>query len=83
MNSNNQNLINQIIYRAKYRGTKEMDIFLSSFVNLIIYHLSYDELKDLSELINLNDEQLMQIYKDNKPTEYNIKIINKFREFKI
>ncbi len=36
MNSNKQNLINKIVYRAQYRGTKEMDILLTSFVNSII-----------------------------------------------
>ena len=47
MNSNKQNLINKIIYRSQYRGTKEMDIFVSSFVKSIIDSLSIDELKDL------------------------------------
>ena len=36
MDSNKQNLINKIIYRSQYRGTKEMDIFVSSFVKSII-----------------------------------------------
>ena len=31
MDSNKQNLINKILYRAQYRGTKEMDIFVSKF----------------------------------------------------
>ena len=39
MDSNKQNLINKIIYRAQYRGTKEMDIFVSKFVNSIINNL--------------------------------------------
>ena len=36
MNSNKQNLINKIIYRSQYRGTKEMDIFVGNFVKSII-----------------------------------------------
>ena len=36
MNSNKQNLINKIKYRAHYRGTKEMDLYVSSFVKNII-----------------------------------------------
>ena len=40
MNSNKQNIINKIIYRSQYRGTKEMDIFVSSFVKSIIDSLS-------------------------------------------
>ena len=43
MNSNKQNLINKIIYRSQYRGTKEMDIFVSSFVKSIIDTLSFDD----------------------------------------
>ena len=34
MNSNKQNLINKIIYRSQYRGTKEMDIFAVSYTHL-------------------------------------------------
>ena len=47
MNSNKQNLINKIIYRSQYRGTKEMDIFVSGFVKSIINSLSFDDLVDL------------------------------------
>ena len=43
MNSNKQNLINKIIYRSQYRGTKEMDIFVSSFVKSIIDSLSFPD----------------------------------------
>ena len=52
MNSNKQNLINKIKYRSQYRGTKEMDIFVNSFVIKIINHLNFDELKQLNKLIN-------------------------------
>ena len=61
MNLNKQNLINKIKYRSQYRGTKEMDIFVNSFVNKIIYDLYFDDLKQLNKLINLNDEEIFQI----------------------
>ena len=61
MNSNKQNLINKIIYRSQYRGTKEMDIFVSSFVKSIIDSLSFDDLVDLDELVNMNDEDIIKI----------------------
>ena len=54
MNSNKQNLINKIIYRSQYRGTKEMDIFVSSFVKSIIDSLSFDDLVDL-DIIRIED----------------------------
>ena len=63
MNSNKQNLINKIIYRSQYRGTKEMDIFVSSFVKSIIYSLSFDDLADLDKLVNMNDEDIIKISK--------------------
>jgi len=64
MNSNKQNLINKIIYRSQYRGTKEMDIFVSSFVKSIIDSLSFDDLVDLDELVNMNDEDIVKISKN-------------------
>ena len=72
MNSNKQNLINKIIYRSQYRGTKEMDIFVSSFVKSIIDSLYFDDLVDLDMLVNMNDEDIIKIsrkemiFKNNK-----------------
>ena len=63
MNSNKQNLINKVIYRSQYRGTKEMDIFVSSFVKSIIDSLSLDDLVDLDILVNMNDEDIIKISK--------------------
>ena len=64
MNSNKQNLIKKIIYRSQYRGTKEMDIFVSGFVKSIIDSLSIDDLKDLDLLVNMNDEDISKISKN-------------------
>ncbi len=63
MNSNKQNLINKIIYRSQYRGTKEMDIFVGGFVKSIIDSLSFDDLVDLDKLVNMNDEEIIKISK--------------------
>ncbi len=64
MNSNKQNLINKIIYRSQYRGTKEMDIYVSGFVKSVIASLSYDDLVDLDKLVNMNDEDIIKISKN-------------------
>tara|TARA_B100000131_G_scaffold263144_1_gene259868 strand:+ start:435 stop:686 length:252 start_codon:yes stop_codon:yes gene_type:complete len=83
MNSNIQNLINKIIYRSKYRGTKEMDIFVSSFVNSVIHDLTYEELKELDQIIDLSDEELIEIRNDNNSNRYkNTKLIKSFKDFK-
>ena len=72
MNSNKQNLINKIIYRSQYRGTKEMDIFVSGFVKSIIDSLPFNDLVDLDKLVNMNDEDIIKIsrkemiFKNNK-----------------
>jgi antitoxin CptB len=81
MNSNKQNLINKIIYRSQYRGTKEMDIFVSSFVRSIIDSLSINDLKDLDILINMNDEDISKISKNEMSFE-NKKILKLLIDFK-
>ena len=81
MNSNKQNLINKIIYRSQYRGTKEMDIFVSSFVKSIIDSLSFDDLIDLDIFVNMNDEDIIKISK-NEMTFKNNKILKLLIDFK-
>ena len=81
MNSNKQNLINKIIYRSQYRGTKEMDIFVSSFVKSIIDSLSFDDLIDLDILVNMNDEDIIKISK-NEMIFKNNKILKLLIDFK-
>ena len=81
MNSNKQNLINKIIYRSQYRGTKEMDIFVSSFVKSIIHSLSFDDLVDLDILVNMNDEDFIKISK-NEMIFKNNKILKLLIDFK-
>ena len=81
MNSNKQNLINKIIYRSQYRGTKEMDIFVSSFVKSIIDSLSFDDLVDLDKLVNMSDEDIIKISKK-KMIFKNNKILKQLIDFK-
>ena len=61
MSENKEELKNKIIYRASYRGSKEMDILMSSFVNSLIEDLNIEELKELDFLVNLDDETLINI----------------------
>ena len=78
-------LKNKIKYRASYRGTKEMDILLTSFVNSVINELEYLELLKLDQFLNINDEDIYNFYLNNVPIlSFNeIKILNLFKEFKI
>ncbi len=75
----------KLLYRASYRGTKEMDILLSSFVKLYIDKFTNTQLKELERFLHYEDEIILNFY--------NYGIINKnidkngiskiFKEFKI
>ena len=68
---NIKDLKNKIIYRASYRGTKEMDKLLSAFTKRYINQLKDDELQLLCNLLDLDDEDL---YKFNQGQKTTIKI---------
>ena len=63
MSENIEELKKKIIYRASYRGTKEMDILMINFVKFLIDKLNISLLKDLNKLVNLGDEDLIRIKK--------------------
>ena len=52
----------KLIYRAEYRGTKEMDILLSSFVNKHINTFDENELIELDKFLNFEDEIISNFY---------------------
>ena len=52
----------KLIYRAGYRGTKEMDILLSSFVNKYINDLEEKDLNELDEFLKFEDETISNYY---------------------
>ncbi len=80
-----ETLKKKIIYRANYRGTKEMDILLSKFVDKYINTFSKKDLEDLFDFLNMEDEIIYNFYqtkKINKKIKKN-KILQIFSEFKI
>ena len=52
----------KLIYRAGYRGTKEMDILLSSFVNKYIDSFDENFLIELEKFLNYEDEIILNFY---------------------
>ena len=52
----------QIIYRASYRGTKEMDILLGTFVKKYINKIDLKDLNNLIDLLSLEDEVIYNWY---------------------
>ena len=66
-----KDLKNKIIYRANYRGTKEMDKLLGAFTKKYIDQLIDEELILLCDLLDCDDENL---YKLNQGLGLTIKI---------
>jgi len=78
MTINIKDLKNKIIYRANYRGTKEMDKLLGSFTKKYIDQFNELELKLLCDLLDCDDENL---YKLNQGQNLTIQIkLNKVSE---
>ena len=82
MSHNKEDLKNKIIYRARYRGTKEMDILMIGYVESIINDVNYEQMTELNKIINLSDEKLILLKK--KKININLKnnfLIKKFQEY--
>ena len=69
----------KIFHRAKYRGIKELDIIFERFISKFQNTISYDELHELNEILNLPDNELLDmILKKRKiPNYFNNKIMKK------
>jgi len=52
----------KLIYRAGHRGTKEMDILLSSFVDKNINLFNKQLLHELDKFLNFEDEVILNYY---------------------
>ena len=75
----------KLLYRASYRGTKEMDILLSTFVKKHLDLLNFDQLKEMELFLEFEDEIIYNYYNFNK-TSKNIEknqVSQFFKKFKI
>ena len=75
----------KILYRSEYRGIKEMELLLNSFVKKHINDFSIAELKQLDDLLNFDDDSLFKWYL-NKKVEIKIpnnKVSRLLKNFKI
>ena len=85
MNNKLEILKKRLIYRAGYRGTKEMDILLSSFVNKNIHTFDENLLNELDIFLNFEDEIILDYY-NNDISRNNINkngVSKYFKKFKI
>ena len=74
----------KLIYRAGHRGTKEMDILLSSFVDKNIDSFNEQLLNELDKFLNFEDEVILNYYqhgiiKENIDKNEVSKIFKKFK----
>ena len=75
----------KLLYRASYRGTKEMDILLTKFVQKYINSFNDEQLKQLEKFLEFEDEIIYNFYnfdKVKKEIDKN-KISEIFKNFKI
>ena len=79
-----EELKKKIIYKSSYRGTKEMDTLLSSFVKQVINKLNNDDLLSLDKLLDIDDDNLYKFKCDiyTPITIPNNKINKLFKEYK-
>ena len=56
----------KLLYRASYRGTKEMDILLTKFVKKYLNTFDYDQLKQLEKFLEFEDEIIYNFYNFDK-----------------
>ena len=84
MTTDIEQLKKKIIYRSNYRGTKEMDKLLGAFTKKYVDQLDYEDLNELTKLLEIDDNNLYNFYnglKTNIQFEDN-KINNLFKNFK-
>ena len=80
-----ETLKKKLLYRASYRGTKEMDILLSNFVKKYIDEFNNLHLDELEKFLNFEDEIILNFYNYNiveKKIDEN-KISKLFKDYKI
>ena len=62
MNYDIENLKKRLIYRSQYRGTKEMDKLIGSFVKSNIDNFNLKQLQELERFLSIDDDILYRFY---------------------
>ena len=82
---NKEEIKNKIIYRASYRGTKEMDILMTAFVRSIINNINENHLETLNDFVNMDDETLKSFKKKESLIKTDnsvmLEILDKFQKY--
>ena len=64
MNNDIDNFKKRLIYRSQYRGTKEMDKLIGSFVQSNIDKFNEIQLNELEKFLDVDDDTLYKFYND-------------------
>ncbi|MDA9598350.1 succinate dehydrogenase assembly factor 2 [Candidatus Pelagibacter sp.] len=77
------NLRKRLIYRSQYRGTKEMDKLIGSFVKTYINKLDINQLNELEKFLNIDDDTLYKFYNNQitKVVTTSQEILGLFKKF--
>ena len=62
MNNDIENLKKRLIYRSQYRGTREMDKLIGSFVKSNIENFNLKQLQELERFLSIDDDTLYRFY---------------------
>ncbi len=83
--SKTDSLKKKIKYRSEYRGIKEMDLILGSFVKKYVDSFSYEELLDLYNILEKDDDTIFKWYSNNENNEEIAKsnVSNLLKNFKL
>ena len=81
MNNEITNLKKRLIYRSQYRGTKEMDKLIGSFVQSNIDKFNKIQLNELEKFLDIDDDTLYKFY-NGLPLEKDIVETEMFKFFK-
>ena len=75
----------KILYRAEYRGIKETELLLNIFIKKYVNDFSIVELKQLNDLLNIDDDTLFKWYLNKKVETIipNNKVSKLLKNFKI
>ena len=85
MSNKLETLKKRLVYRASYRGTKEMDILLGRFVKKYIDEFNETYLNELENFLEFEDEVILNFYQHDIIKEHidQNKVSKIFKNFKI
>ncbi len=73
----------RLLYRSQYRGTKEMDKLIGSFVKDKINTFNKEELIELEKFLEIDDDNLYKFYNNqiSQIDQNDNKILNLFKDY--